>query len=118
MMYPRFSSTVYATIRSGKDRKSAFGEKALIAAKFEECRETLQSVCTICENLKSNHPEIELDIADQVLTSFKTWGNDIGASNYNLDRSLRLNQRLRDQVVALLNVFQDELKQGNHHSLH
>ncbi|EXF76699.1 hypothetical protein CFIO01_03510 [Colletotrichum fioriniae PJ7] len=110
-MYPRFSSTVYATIRSGKDRKSAFGEKALIAAKFEECRETLQSVCTICENLKSNHPEIELDIADQVLTSFKTWSNDIGASNYNLDRSLRLNQRLRDQVVALLNVFQDELKQ-------
>ncbi|KAG7052717.1 nb-arc domain containing protein [Colletotrichum scovillei] len=111
MMYPRFSSTVYATIRSGKGRKSTSGEKALIAAKFEECRETLQSVCTICENLKSNNPEIELDIADQVLTSFKTWGNDIGASSYNLDRSLRLNQRLRDQVVALLNVFQDELKQ-------
>ncbi|KAK1456501.1 hypothetical protein CCUS01_09948 [Colletotrichum cuscutae] len=117
-MYPRFSSTVYATIRSGKDRKSAFGEKALIAAKFEECRETLQSVCTICENFKSNHPEIELDIADQVLTSFKTWGNDIGASSYNLDRSLRLNQRLRDQVVALLNVFQDELKQGDYPLLH
>ncbi|KAK1640061.1 hypothetical protein BDP81DRAFT_311482 [Colletotrichum phormii] len=110
-MDPRFPSAVYATIRSGKDRKSTLGERALIAANFEECRETLQSVHTICKNLKSNHPEIELDIADQVSASFKTWGNDIGASNHNLDRSLRLNQRLRDQVVALLNVFQDELEQ-------
>ncbi|KAK1713702.1 hypothetical protein BDP67DRAFT_565780 [Colletotrichum lupini] len=111
MMYPRFSSTVYATIRPGNDQKAAFGETALIAAKFEECCETLQIICTICENLKSNHPDIELNVAGQVLTAFRTWGHDIGASNYSLDRSLRLNQRLRNQVVVLLNVFQDELKQ-------
>ncbi|OHE93061.1 hypothetical protein CORC01_11618 [Colletotrichum orchidophilum] len=98
-------------MRSGRDRRAVSGERALIAAKFEDCRENLQSVYAICDNLKAVHPEIDLDIADQVLTSFKTWGNDIGASSYNLDRSLRLNQRLRDQVVALLKVFRDELQQ-------
>ncbi|KAK2732801.1 hypothetical protein CKAH01_08622 [Colletotrichum kahawae] len=96
----------------GKDRNVGFGSKAAIAAKFDECLDKMTQLCVACTNLKQVYFDIDIDLAQQILSSLKAWGSEIGASTPSLDRRLRFNESLRDQTVDVLASMHGALQEG------
>ncbi|TDZ25531.1 hypothetical protein Cob_v001985 [Colletotrichum orbiculare MAFF 240422] len=66
----------------------------------------------ISKNLKQVHDDVDLEFVDHVCSSFRAWGNEMGASSQALDRELRFNKSLRDQTVDILAVLHDALQEG------
>ena len=105
-------SNMYAAMRTKGGRFGKHGEKAIIAARFEDCRENLAKLYFTCLNFKQHLPDIDSGYAGEILALLTSWGDETGANDQILDRRLRLSSELRDQIVDFLAQLQLCLKEG------
>jgi hypothetical protein len=105
-------SNMWAAARSSKNRNVGHSGKALIAAYFEDCRETLRRLHSTCLGSKAVFRDIDTEYVGELLAFVNSWGEDTGAHDHSLDRRLRLSKNLQRQTVDLLKQLQSGLQKG------
>jgi hypothetical protein len=80
-----------------------------IAAEFEDCMETCQSLCSAMEANEAAWPG-KLAAMCECRKALLQWGYGTGAATRALDYALHKNSDLRDEVLELLEGFKATLQ--------
>lgn len=101
-------SEIYHNKDSNSRRKQQ-SQIAPIAAEFEDC----QNCFSRLHDALKEHPSLfDLDLAEENLAKFLTWGNDTGAKSQSLDHSLRKSSILQKKTLELLTILHSTLEEG------
>jgi hypothetical protein len=109
----------WAETQQGFSQKSnnSHQSAATIAAKFEDCLQKYDQLCSAMQGNKQAWGEW-YTIVDTDLTRLQEWGNDTGASsrslNKSLDHALRKACRLRESVHEYLQDLLGSLQIGEY----
>ncbi len=90
--------TIYRGPR-GHQKLRSLAEAAPVAAKFEDCHNCFNKLCTA---LRSRSPSAISTLADDNFAKFLAWGNDTGAATRSLDHTLRKSSDLKEVTLDLL----------------
>jgi hypothetical protein len=86
--------------------------KAVIAARFEDCTQNLTRLSSTCLSLNPRFPEAKAKSLSDVLGRFVAWGNETGAVDQTLDHRLRKAKEMHDNVANHLAELQLILQDG------
>jgi hypothetical protein len=105
-----FTGSVYDPMWSKSKRNARLvSNKAVIAARFEDCSQKLQRFAV---SMISHIPEAQTKAFDDLLSDFVAWGNETGAKDQSLDYRLRKAKDLHESVVETLKELQDDIEFG------
>jgi hypothetical protein len=99
--------TIYRGPR-GQQKLQSLAKAAPIAAKFEDCHNCFNKLCT---TLRSSYSKISI-LADDNFAKFLAWGNDTGAATRSLDHTLRKSSDLREMTLDLLKDLHKTILDG------
>ena len=83
--------------------------KAVVAARFDNCRQSLSDFCSIYASLRPHNSE-SIESSQDSMAQFVNWGKDTGAFDQTLDRKLRNATDLRNETSNKLSTLNDELQ--------
>lgn len=101
-------SEIYHKKDSGSRRKQQ-SQTAPIAAEYEDCQDCFSRL----HDALKEHPSLfDLDLAEENLAKFLSWGNETGAMSRSLDHSLRKSSTLQKKTLELLSILHSTLEEG------
>lgn len=92
-----------------KAKRPAGRQKAIIAARFEECQ---QDFNRLCARLDRHFPDTKAKSLSDCLGSFVAWGSETGANDQTLDYKLRKANDMQEMVVELLTQLHEVIEEG------
>ena len=97
-----------------KGRKGVVSAKAVIAARFENCTQSLERFClTLSPHFSEARVKDLTDCHGQLVT----WGQQTGAKDQTLDYKLRKAHDMHGMVLGLLTDLQATLQEGRQHHI-